>query len=403
MGSARKHNREYIRQKRRTRIVILVLVLMFFFIGALVARAMISMPYESVDLCSLARINIGGYNTAGTAEAVINDEAVDALLSKVKKQHDGAGLGSSKPEGDLYIQFRQSLGFTLDKTEGLSNGSVLQLNCTYDKELADELKIEVTKIQTEVNISGLPTVSVIRRERLFDDLEVSFSGVSPNLVISMKNNSDHPFIGHIGFEILNPKEFYSDGDEVIVRANFNEDLTEQTHFVVDSPVQDCVKCYFAEANSEYVSSSSDLPSYIVDEAINAGKGAFTNANEYGVRIFCEANLVPVYVNKVATFQYGMPQFVSAYFKTVFPQKAGELGLNYNDLDIIYSVVITQADGVSCTAYAAVRFSNIIKNDDGSYSYDFSNPTILSESFYSARVKKNVTDSYYSTHDVEKIR
>ena len=148
--------------------------------------------------------------------------------------------------------------------------------------------------------------------------------------------------------------------------------------------------------------SSLLPPDLLKKAIEAGKSAFTDANEYGVRIFCEANLVPVYINKKATFTYGKVNYVSSYFKTVFPEKAGDLGLSYNDLDIIYDVRISQADGTACTAYGAVRFSDIIKNSDGTYTYDLSSPQLLSVSFYSARVKKNVVDSYANTHNVERI-
>ena len=110
----------------------------------------------------------------------------------------------------------------------------------------------------------------------------------------------------------------------------------------------------------------------------------------------------MYVNKKATFSYGSPNYVSSYFKAVFPEKAGELGLAYNDLDIIYDVKLSQADGVACTAYGAVRFSDIIKHSDGSYSYDFSSPQLLSVSYYSARVKKNVVDSYANSYTIERV-
>jgi hypothetical protein len=204
------------------------------------------------------------------------------------------------------------------------------------------------------------------------------------------------------FEIVDAKEYYSEGDIVRIHAKCTDDMCRETGYIVDAADEDCIRDYVVTADSEYISRSSDLPSNIIKEAIEAGKRAFVDANEYGVRIFCEANLVPVYVNKKATFAYGSPNYVSSYFKAVFPEKAGELGLAYNDLDLIYDVKLSQADGVACTAYGAVRFSDIIKHSDGSYSYDFSSPTIMSESFYSARVKKNVVDSYSTTHDIVKL-
>ena len=58
--------------------------------------------------------------------------------------------------------------------------------------------------------------------------------------------------------------------------------------------------------------------------------------------------------------------------------------------------------MSCTAYGAVRFTNIVKNSDGTYSYDFSDPSLISVSYLSSHVKKNVVDSFYSTHEVERV-
>lgn len=401
--NSNKYSSGYIRRRRRMRWIISIVVLLVLFVGALFYRAMLSLPYESMDLCNLAIIDFGGYNTAGTAEVLVDDMAVDALLANLKSDYEEAKVHTTEPNDEDYLKFRQSLQFSLDKTEGLSNGSVVTINCEYDRQLAKILKLEVTNISRQITVGGLPTVTKLTADQLFEDLELTFTGVSPNLTIHMKNNSNNPLISKMGFEIIDAKENYAAGDTVVVKANYSEEMMAQTQYIVDADPSECVHEYVATSDAEYVRYSSDLPSYIIDEAVAAGRGAFTDANAYGVRIFCEAHLVPVYINKKATFNYGTPNFVSAYFKTVFPEKAGNISYDYNDLDIIYSVVITQADGVACTAYAAVRFSNIIKHDDGTYEYDFSNPTILSESYYSSRVVKNVTDSYVMSHDVERVR
>lgn len=398
----RKKSRAYIRRRRRMRMMILVLFVVFIAVGFIVVNAMLSLPYESIDLSELATVEIGGYNTAGTAQVVVNDDAVDELLAAVKKDYNEAHFHSTDPNDEDYLKFRQSLAFNVDKTVGLSNGSVINLYCSYDKELADTLKIDITSTTKEITVGGLPTVTRLSVEQVFEGLSVSFTGVSPSLELTMTNESANPFVQGVGFEIVEPKEYYSEGETVAIRANYTDDLSVSTQYVVDCPQGECIKEYIASADSKYLASASELPQSIIDEAISAGKNAFKDANEYGVRIFCEANLVPIYIDKKATFVYGAPQFVSAYFKTVFPEKAGDINYDYNDLDIIYSVVISQADGVKCTAYAAVRFSNIIKNSDGTYEYDFSSPKILSESYFSARVKKNVTDSYANSHNVERV-
>ena len=449
MGNVRskKKSRAYRRRKRRLGIILVVFALLLILCICLIVRAILSMPYEEVDLSQLVNITYTGYDSAGNAEVSFDEAKIDELMSKLKTDYDESFLHSGKVEDSDYVMFRQSLtcgvlgapmagantsvslsgenigaaqngenigtsqdisvngiaeATAADTSMGLRNGSVITVNCNYDEELAKKLKLEVTSASGQFTVGGLPTVSVIGVDEVFEGLNVSFSGISPNLTMSMENTSANPLVSRMNFEIVEPKEFYRDGDVVKVRAVFSEELCLETKYVVDAPMEECVREYTVASDSSYLTSADQLPNSILKEAIDAGKKAFKDANEYGVRIYCEANLVPVYINKKATFEYGAPNYVSSYFKTVFPEKAGELGMSYNDLDIIYDVKITQADGVSCVAYAAVRFTNIIQNSDGSYSYDFSNPKILSESYFSANVKKNVTESYKSTHNVERV-
>lgn len=395
-----------INNRRRSRGLFWFFAILLLIVGTIVilaVRAKISLPYDSIDLCNLATVDFGGYNSTGTAEASIDEETVNAFLLKIKNDYNKATFHNTKPTDEDYVNFRNSLSVTLDKTSNLSNGNIIVMTVSYNEDLAKLLKIDVTSVTRQITVGGLMTVTKLSVDQLFEYLEVSFDGVSPNLTVSMKNNSDNPFVKHMGFEIIDPKEYYRAGETIKVRGKYSEDLVYETGYIVDAAPADCIKEYVVTCDTEYVTDVRDLPSYIVDEAVSAGKGAFVDANEYGVRIFCEAGLVPVYVNKKATFVYGTPEFVSAYFKTVFPENAGRKSCDYNDLDVIYKVTLTQADGVSCTAYAAVRFSNILKHSDGSYDYDFSSPSIMSESYLSSRVKANVTDAYITTHEIEQVR
>lgn len=389
-------------RRRRARMMGLVLVLLFLLVSVVIGCIVVALPYESIELCNFATVDFGGYNTAGTAEVSADDIVIDALLAKVKQDYKDATFHNTSPNDEDYLKFRQSLTFSLDKTDGLSNGSVIKMTCGYDKALAKELKIDVTSVEREITVGGLPTVTKLTKEQVFEDLDVSFVGVSPNLTVSMSNSSSHPFMSHVGYEIIEPQETYKTGDVLRVRANYSDELSLETKYVVDVPSSECIMEYSAESDAEYLASAADLPTRVLQEAVEAGKKAFVDANEYGVRIYCEANLVPVYINKKATFVYGTPKYVSSYLKTIKHDALDRPGYDYNDLDIIYSVVISQADGVTCTAYAAVRFSDIIKRDDGTLEYDFSNPKILSESYFSDRVKKNVTESYATTHEIERV-
>ncbi len=401
-GSNIRKQRVGARRRRRRRIIILIFALLFILCTFVIMRAVISLPYASVNLADLARVEYSGYNNDGVASVSVDDDAVDELMTKLKDEYDSAWFHTSDAGDADYAAFRQSLDFKLSQSAGLSNGDTVEVIASCNRELADKLKLDITANTGESVVEGLRNVTKLSADEVFKDLEVSFTGTSPMLEISIANNSPHPFIQTMAFEIADAKEYYTEGEEVTIRAHYTEEASMEYGYITDGEEEGCEKGFVAHSDSAYITNVADLPKDIIRKAVDAGKGAFGDANEYGVRIFCEANLVPVYINKKATFTYGTPNYVSSYFKTVFPEKAGELGLSFNDLDIIYDVTISQADGKACTAYAAVRFSNIIRNSDGSYTYDFSDPQILSESYYSARVKKVVVDSYLSTHNVERV-
>lgn len=389
-----------IRKRRRIRITVAVIVIVIAGVAAaLVAKAML--PYETANLCDLFTVEYGGYNTRGTATAVLNEEAVDSLLTDLKDDYDNALIHFENPEPEDYAKFRSSLVGNLSSAEGLSNGSTIALTVSYDKELAKKLKIDVESVTVPITVNSLLRATVISNEQLFEDVAVTFSGISPNVTVAVTNNSSHPFLSSVSYEIIEPKEVYANGDQVEILATFDAQEAFEQQYVVDENAT-CINVYEVSSDASYVSDASDITSSIVSEAVSAGKQAFTDANEYGVRIYCEANLVPVYVNKKATFVWKDCKAISAYFKSAFDETAGELGNDFNDLDVIYECLMTQANGVNCKCYCAVRFSNFTKNSDGTIGYDFSNPSIMSASYYSARVKKNVVDSYVNTHEVTKV-
>ena len=388
------------RKKKKIQIIVIVIFLAVVLCGAgMFIHAM--MPYETVDLGDMFTIEYGGYNTNGTAEAVVDDDAVDELLTKLKDDYDHAFIHLKNPEPEDYAQFRSSLSASLSASSGLSNGSTITLTASYDDELAQKLKLDVESVTKAITVNELVRATVISNDQLFEDVEIAYEGISPTLTATVVNNSQHPFLKSVQYEIVEPKETYQNGDEIEVCATYDSEAALKLQYVVDESAAGTYT-YTVSVDTSYVSDAADITSDIVSAAVDAGKAAFVDANEYGVRIYCEANLVPVYINKKATFEWVSSRALSAYFKTVFPENAGSLGNDYNDLDIIYEATMTQADGVSCKCYCVVRFSNFVKNADGSISYDFSNPSIMSASYYSARAKKNVVDSYADTHEVTKV-
>ena len=390
------------RRRRRIRITVLTSVFIVLTIAA-VLLFKLSLPYETWNLSQFYNISYGGYNTEGTVELSLNEEELDKAIDKLKVDYQYSLIHLKACNNEDYEAFKSSIQASVSAPKHLSNGSTVVISYSYDKELADKINLDVIGNDTTETVSGLISATKLSKEDIFKDLSVTFSGISPNVTMTITNNSPIPFLQNMVFNPVEIKDCYSLGEEIAIRAYYSKEEALNQHYSIDIDSEGCIEYYTVTSDSAYLSDASKLAQSVVDEAIASGYEAFTNANEYGVRIFCEANLVPVYINKQATFEWAKESFRSAYLKCVRDEYAGLNGNHYNDLDIIYEATLTQANGVNCHCYAVVRFSDLIVNSDGSVTYDFSNPKIMSADYKIDSIHKTVATNYEGTHTVTKIR
>lgn len=399
-----KENLTSWERRTRRRIIITVTAIVLIIIGAaayIFYRLMT--PYETWDMSQFYTIQYGGYNGKGTAEIIPDNDLFDKKINQLKSDYDTSLIHRETVNAKDYIQFRDSITVTLSEYDNLSNNTTLIASVKYDQILANKLRVKLNNLVNPVQVTGLPDVTLLTVDDLFKNVSVSFDGVSPNVTVNIENASNEPFLQTIIYTINDSKDYYTNGETVTLRAAFSEDEALKMHYAVDTPNENCLKDYVVNSGQNYLSDSAHLTESSIDEAVNAGYNAFTNANEYGVRIFCEAGLVPVYVNKQATFEWVSPSLRSVYFKSVLPNHAGEKGTHYNELDVIYNVKITQANGVTCPCYAVVRFSDIVICDDNTIVFDFSDPKIVSSDYKISNIEKTVITMYDETHIVTKVK
>ena len=359
-------------------------------------------PGDTLVLADYFEVSYEGYNNSGKVRMVRKDDMLFDEVDAIRLEQKEALIANKAVANDEYLQFAAGIAAMIDNNENLTNGDEFTVSYLYDKELAKRLRINVDDSESSHKVEGLTNASPLTADDLFEDLSVEFSGVSPNVELTITNNSTNPLIQSLVFKPVEYKETYTAGETVTIRCYFNENERLSDFYYITTPAEECVRDYVVDGTEQYVTSLDQIPSEIITEAIAEGRKAFVDANEYGVRIFCEAHLVPVYINQQATFRYGNPSLIAAYFKSVNPEEAGKNGNDYNTLDLIYSVSISQADGVSCKCEAVVRFNNFIQNTDGSISYDFSDPSIMSASYSNSSIHKNVVTRYEGTYNIEKL-
>lgn len=343
--------------------------------------------YSTVySLAAVTKISLVGYDSKGYVKAEIDDSTLTQEEQAFKEVLDTVEIGFSKEDN-------------------LSNGEQVEILYSYDEALAEELDVKISDATTTFTVENLPQAEMITYEQLFSDVEIVFEGTSPVITAEVVNNSTHPYIQTMDFVIRSPKEYYQKGDVIIVDALFDEHEAIDYRYAVEAGADGYCKEYPLENIDTYVMDPEVITEEMLDTLVKAGTECFTDANEYGLRIFSEANRMPIWINKKTTFEWKNPYVISAYFNVAKENAMATAGEYINDIKIVYGVTLIQADGVNCDAELVVRFNGIMEKADGSIDLALDSGTMISASHKDKFIKdivrnKNTADDYESTKILE---
>lgn len=375
----RKRKRRYTKTKRTIEIILRLSLFLVIVAGIMVTIFHFKdSDSVKIDLNELTPVELSGYNTQGMISAKMN-----------------------KIEG--YDEFFDTVSVEFNKTQGLSNGDKVEMEYHYDKKVAKSLGLRIKADDEVVAVEDLPNANEISLNDLFQDVEINYSGVAPIVTATIENKSSDPFLKNVQYEIQDAKDYYDIDDNIIVAAVFDEELAIKSGYHVESGENGFTKTFTIKNTDRYITNSDDLTQEQINELRDNALSLFGDANEFGLRIFCDAHLMPVYKNDRTTFKWVNPQFISAYFNVLTNDYMGEVGTHMNDVKLVFDAVITQDDGVSCKTEVVVRYQNIIKHADGSVDLALDSGSIISASGSDANIKKlvrNTEDEKYQSVKIE---
>lgn len=326
------------------------------------------------SLAAVTKISLVGYDSKGYVKAEIDDSSLTEEEVALKEVLDTVEIDFSKEDN-------------------LSNGEQIEIIYTYDEALAEELDVKISEAKTTFTVENLPQAEEITLENLFEDVEIQFEGTSPALTAEVVNNSVHPYIQTMDFTIRSPKEFYKKGDVIIVDAIFDEQDAIDYRYAVEKGADGYSMEYPIENIDSYLMDYEKITDEMLDTLIQAGTECFTDANEYGLRIFSEANRMPIWINKKTTFEWRNPYVISAYFNVAKENAMATAGEFMNDIKIVYGVTLMQADGVNCDAEIVVRFNGIMEKADGSIDLALDSGSMISASHKDKFIKDIVRNKF----------
>lgn len=312
---------------------------------------------------------------------------------------DGEGVLTATVDVDeKYGAFYETVSVDFSKSSGLTNGDEVTISFKYDKNAAKTYNLKVKASDMHYTVSGLVAATPVSENDLFEGLDINFEGIAPLATASL-DASNTRFKDVVTYQIIDEKEYYDAGETIRVRAVFDAADLEKLDYKATVDSEECIKEYIVEDVDRYITDTDQITDEMMASLKKEALTLFTDANEYGMRIFCDAGLMPVYVNKKTTFKWSSPNYISSYLNVLREESYGKTGTHVNDIKLCYESVISQADGKACKAEVIVRFQDIIIRKDGTVDLKLESGEIISadrrDSHIKAIVRNEIDKDYES--------
>ena len=329
-----------------------------------VAVVLIKTHKTKIDLQDYAKVNFSGYDKYGKAELDFDN------VKFMKDFAEAAGIGDDLEDyesiSDLYDLDKGDLkditeavaifeeittGCKLDKESGLKNGDTVKLTFKFDNDKAKEFGVKFVGDDLEVKASGLKEVKEIDP---FQDVKVEFSGTSPDVSVSVENESQEEGISGLYFK-AEPDDDLKVGDKVKVTVDYDEDSFIEEYGCILKVTE---KEYTVEKVDAYLTAANELNDDVVarmkTQTENTIKAYFATEKEE----LKQSNL----------------KYVGYYFMSnIHPD-----GWNpYNQVYMVYSAKVKSKSKSfkTSTVYLPVKFTNVIKYADGTLYVDTDSDSI----------------------------
>lgn len=334
--------KDYIHQNAQKLVVLVLSIALIVGVAGCSKKA----KEVEVDLSEYIDLTIEGRDGDGDASFVFDYETlIEDLLD-----HEDLGDFFDDEEDDL-TDFLEDMTIELSSTYYLSNGDVLTYEVDYDEDDAEDLKLVILDLE-DVTVEGL---EVAKDYNPFEDLTVSFTGISPFIEVDLDYNCSLDTMFYAYFET--DKDYYAKGEPVIITMEYDDYDAEYAFVNITTTEMEWV----AESEYEYILEASqitdktELYDYIyaeVQDYVTAELSKDAQSIFYGMNLHDNYD----YSSKTNIAQLGGNIEVdSVYFLT---KKETQL-LSYdtvNELAIIFKVPVIFQEIDADTIYYAYMYA-----------------------------------------------
>lgn len=314
----------------------------------------------SVDMSKYLKLEYKGFNKHATAKVTLEEE-------KMKED-----LGE-----DIAKKLKDRLVLNISNNENLENDNEVEIKISKravnsDGYYLEDIGVNLVSDVVKIKVEGLKDGTEVDA---FKDIKIDLSGMSPNINISITNNSEDEFLKTVEYKASKTSRI-SNGETITITAyKWDEELAQEKEITLKETKME----YKVEGQSAYIFSKSEINDNVKTElkSIFASK-ATSMASEkylgYDARNFkyqlynntdYKYSGVNTYNEIDKDLSFGTPEVVSMYLLTKKPE------VNYNTINTIVGIVKVPCKsaktGATYNWYVTIEAENASLKENGAIS------------------------------------
>ena len=292
---------------------------------------------SAIDLSKYINLNLKGFNKHAIAKPEISEDLKEVLGE------------------ENFREFKRRASLSIEENENLENGKDVEVVVSISESWLKENGIELKSTKPQVPVKGLEDA---KEFDAFKDMKVTLSGMSPNLSLSVTNESTDEFVKTVRFRAEKTSGI-ANGDTVEIKVDgWDREMAEKNGYVL----KELSTKYKVENQASYVSSKDELEGDIKNQikSIYIEK-AKSKANDSKSTVYYDTDYKYVDADDIEKdLSVGQPEVVSLYLLT---KKADKYTYDANKLVGIVRVPFVSAkSGTTYNWYITVIGKNMSITD-----------------------------------------
>lgn len=343
-------------KKKKSKVAI-VLIIIFVLLAAAGGGAFYYIKYiyknedtkrQSVKIAEYVEITLKGYNSKGTASAMLkHDPFCEALFTALNTDKDNASDSVKAKVNNIY----NSIKVVLDRDTGLSNGEKIKISFEVSKSILESVNIDFDTTGYETEIKQLSPLNEINP---FDYISLEFEGITGEGTVKVVIDEGQELFQYLYVNVSKNSEIKI-GDTIT--CSISQEYVDI--FLNDNGI------VLTETSKEYVVGDNDLATYVSDMS-ELDNSVVTDMNNIAVQK----------INEAYTAKKGQLENFDYYGAYILCPKEGMAGKN--GIYIVYKGDVKyphnsenneDSEPLVFDVFIPVLFTGVIKNTDGSFTWE----------------------------------